>query len=425
MSAGAGPRARAVPAAVPPGWRHRAARRAVAALLAAGTLGGAACQAARDPSRQGTQPVMPAAAPLGPGEFRLTGAEMRRLRIEPVRERDIRPERLIEGRIAYDEEGVVPVFSPYAGARVLRVLAHAGDAVHRGDTLFELESAELLQAESGLLARADAVEKARAALGLARSAMARQRVLLRVRAASQRDLERSEAEEAHAAAELRSAEAALAAAQARLGVLGRSPPQVEALVAARHPNAVVAVTAPIDGTVVQRRLGPGQWLGAEAVEPAYTVADLSTMWLIGMVREADAAALQPGQRVEAVVDALPGRVFEARITRLASSIDPLTRRLEACAELQVPDGALKPGMRASLRVALGEARRAVSVPEGALLARGAEAAVWLVQGEDRIGLRRVRLGSRVGDEVEIVEGLTPGERIVTGGALFLDHAQTA
>jgi cobalt-zinc-cadmium efflux system membrane fusion protein len=131
--------------------------------------------------------------------------------------------------------------------------------------------------------------------------------------------------------------------------------------------------------------------------------------------------LRLGQSLEAVVDALPGRVFEARITRLATSLDPRTRRLEICAELQAPDGALKPGMQASLRIALGEVRRAVGVPVGALLGGGAEVAVWLALGEDRIRLRRVRLGTRLGDEVEIIEGLKPGERIVTGGALFLDR----
>jgi cobalt-zinc-cadmium efflux system membrane fusion protein len=405
--------------------RYRAQPWVLAALLTAGILGGAAYQFAGEQPRGDTRSIAAGTAGMAEGEFRLPEAEMRALRIEPVVERDFRPERLIEGRIAYDEEGVTPVLSPYNSARVLRAVAQAGDTVHRGDTLFEVESADLLRAESELLSRIDDAAKARVALNLARWNLARQSALLRARAASQRDLERAEADATSAATELRTSEAALATVRARLGVLGRSPQQIAEIEATRRPSAVVAVTAPIDGTVVQRRLGPGQWLGADTMEPAYTIADLSTVWLIGMARDADIPLLRLGQSLEAIVDALPGRVFEARITRLATNLDPRTRRLEICAELQAPDGALKPGMQASLRIALGEARRAVGVPAGALLGGGAEAAVWLAIGEDRIGLRRVRLGIRLGDEVEIVEGLKPGERIVTGGALFLGRPRMA
>jgi membrane fusion protein, heavy metal efflux system len=402
--------------------RYRAQPWGLAVLLTAGILGGPAYQFAGEQPRGDTRSI---AAGMADGEFRVPEAEMRALHIEPVVEHDFRLERLIEGRIAYDEESVTPVFSPYSGARVLRAVAQAGDTVHRGDTLFEVESADLLRAEGELLSRSDDAAKAHVAFDLARGNLARQSALLRARAASQRDLERAEADATGAATELRTTEAALATARARLGVLGRSPQQIAEIEATRRSSAVVAVTAPTDGTVVQRRLGPGQWLGADTTGPAYTIADLSTVWLIGMAREADIPLLRLGQSLEAAVDALPGRVFEARITRLATNLDPRTRRLEICAELQAPEGALKPGMQASLRVALGEARRAVGVPADALLGGGAEAAVWLALGEDRIGLRRVRLDIRLGDEVEIIEGLKPGERVVTGGALFLDRPRIA
>ncbi|MDO9713922.1 efflux RND transporter periplasmic adaptor subunit [Paracraurococcus lichenis] len=350
---------------------------------------------------------------------------MRSLRVEPALERDLRPERVIEGRIAFDEESLVPVLSPFGGARVLRAVAAAGDTVRRGDTLFEVESADLLQAESEALRCADTEAKARATLDLADATLARQRALLRARAASQRDLELAAKAVAHAGAELRTAEAALQAARARLAVLGLTTEQIATLERTRRPDAVAAVLAPADGTVVQRHLGVGQWLGAEAKVPAYTIADLSTVWLIGLAREADLALLQPGQAVQAIVDALPDRLFEARIARLASAIDAVTRRLEVCAELRSVDGALKPGMRASLRIALGDPRRAVIIPVAALLENGPEPAVWLVSGDDHIALRRVMPGIRLGDDVEILEGLRPGERIVTDGALFLDRHRLA
>ena len=185
------------------------------------------------------------------------------------------------------------------------------------------------------------------------------------------------------------------------------------------------MTAPIDGTVVQRHLGPGQWLGADTAEPAYTIADLSTVWLIGMAREADLPFLRLGQSLEVVVDALPGRRFKARITRLADAFNSRTRRLEVCAELQSAGGALKPGMQASLRITLAEAKPVIGVPASALLGVVERQPSGWFTGEDRIGLRQVRLGIRAGEEVEIVDGLRPGELIVTGGGLFLDRLRMA
>ena len=150
---------------------------------------------------------------------------MHALRIEPVLEREFRTERLIEGRITYDEESVTPVFSPYGRARVLRIVAHTGDTVRQGDTLFEVESVDLLQAEGELLSLADAVGKAQAALDFTRWNVARQHALLRAHAASRRDLEQAETDGTTAAADLRTAKA-LATARARLGVLGRNPQQI-------------------------------------------------------------------------------------------------------------------------------------------------------------------------------------------------------
>ena len=186
------------------------------------------------------------------------------------------------------------------------------------------------------------------------------------------------------------------------------------------------MTAPIDGTVVQRHLGPGQWLGADTAEPAYTIADLSTVWLIGIARGRRTSLFCTWARAWRSLSthcrAVTSRpALRAWPTRLTLGHDAW----RYVPELQSADGALKPGMQASLRITLAEAKPAIGVPASALLGRGGEAAVWLVLGGDRIGLRQVRLGIRVGEEVEIVDGLRPGERIVIGGALFLDRLRMA
>lgn len=358
---------------------------------------------------------------LPDGSFRVSDAEARMLRIEPVARRDFRPERIAEGRIAFNENRATPVYPPFAG-RVVRVVAQPGQAVAPGDVLFEIETTDLTQAASDLLAALDGVAKARTQAELAQRNEARQRELFAARAAARRDLEQAQAELANALADQRTAETVLAAARDRLRVFGRDSQAIAEIERTRRVNAVVPVLAPLAGTVVQRRVGPGQWLNAGGAEPVFVIADLSEKWLVAAVREVDVPLLREGQAVTVTVDALPDRSFPARIEHLASALDPASRRLAVRAAVQDADGLLRPEMFASFRIAVGEAASAVAVPAAALIHRGAEASVWEALDDTRFILRRVRTGLRADGSVQIVEGLSPVARVVTGGALFIDRA---
>ncbi|WP_149539540.1 efflux RND transporter periplasmic adaptor subunit [Siccirubricoccus phaeus] len=420
--AAAAPAAEGVREAVPeakPGTRRRLILGALLLLLAAGA--GYFYYAARQEAPLPASPAATVAEPLSQGEFRLSDHEMRALRIEPMQLHEFRAERLAEGRIAYNEDRSTPVFSPYNG-RVMRAQARLGDTVAAGDTLFEIETTDLAGAANDLLSAADAANKARATLDQARREEARQQSLFSARAASQRDVEQARVAAMTAASDLRSAEATLAAARDKLRVLGRSAEQVARIEATRMVQAQVPVTAPIGGTVVQRRVGPGQWLATGAGDPVYTIADLSTMWLVAAVREMDAPMIRTGQPVEVTVGALPGRTFDARITMVGAGLDPSSRRLTVRAEVQDPDHLLKPEMFATFRIAVGAGEQNVGVPVNAVIYRGAEASVWVALDGNRFILRRIRPGIRAGDMLEVTEGLKPGEKVVTGGALFIDRA---
>ena len=369
-------------------------------------------------------PKSPAATvtePLSQGEFRLSDSEMRALRIEEMQTRDFHAERVSEGRIAYNDDRETPVFSPYNG-RVVRAIPRLGDVVAAGDTLFEIETTDLAGAANDLLSAVDGANKARATLDQAKREEARQNSLFSARAASQRDVEQARVAAVGAVADLRSAEATLSAARDKLRVLGRSPDQIKQIEQTRMVNAIVPVTAPIGGTVTQRRIGPGQWLSTGAGDPVYTIADLSTVWLVAAVRELDAPLVQLGQQVAVSVGALPGRIFDARITTVGAGLDPTTRRLTVRAEVKDPDHLLKPEMFATFRIAVGAEQRAVGVPVNAMIFRGPDASVWVALDNNRFILRRIKPGIRSGDVVEVLEGLQPGERVVTGGALFIDRA---
>jgi membrane fusion protein, heavy metal efflux system len=393
---------------------------AVAVLLAAG--GGAYAWLRTGDQAQVLAAASPSQAePLSPGEFHLTDSEMRALRIEEVHPREFRAERIAEGRIAYNEDRSTPVFSPYSG-RVVRALARLGDQIRAGGTLLEIETNDLTGATNDLLSALDAANKARSTLEQALREEGRQTNLFSARAASQRDVEQARVASANAAADLRSSEAALAAARDKLRVLGRTFEQVRMIEVTRQVDAVVPVVAPIGGTVVQRRVGPGQWLSQGGSEPIFTIADLSTMWLVAAVREMDAPMIRLDQPVDVTVGALPGRHFEARVTSMGAGLDPATRRLTVRAEVQDPEHLLKPEMFATFRIALGQPQRSVAVPANAVIHRGPEASVWVALDGNRFILRRITPGIRSGDMLEVTEGLNDGERVVTGGALFIDRA---
>lgn len=359
--------------------------------------------------------------PMSPGEFQLSDAEMRTLRIEEVRPREFRAERVAEGRIAYNEDRSTPVFSPYSG-RVVRTLARLGDEIRAGEALLEIETTDVAAAANELLSALDADNKARSTLEQALREEGRQTSLFSARAASQRDVEQARVAAANAAADLRSAGASLAAARDKLRVLGRTQDHIRAIEATRQVDAVVPVASPIGGTVVKRRVGPGQWLTAGGAEPIFTIADLSNMWLVAAVREMDAPQIRLDQPVEVTVGALPGRTFEARIASMDAGLDSATRRMTVRAEVRDPDHLLKPEMFATFHIALGQPKRSVAVPANAVIHRGSEASVWVALDGNRFVLRRITVGIRAGDTLEVVEGLNDGERVVTGGALFIDRA---
>ncbi|MBI0536274.1 efflux RND transporter periplasmic adaptor subunit [Roseomonas sp. KE2513] len=358
---------------------------------------------------------------MADGSFKLSSTEAKLLRVEPVAARAFRPERVAEGRISFNEERSTPIFAPYTG-RVVRALAQPGQQVQAGDVLFEIETTDLTGAANDLLSALDAAGKARTQVDLFRRNETRQRDLFAAKAAARRDLEQAQADLANALSDQRTAEATLAAARDRLRVLGRDAASIAEIERTRHVNAVVAVTAPLAGTVVQRRIGPGQWLNAGGADPIYTIADLSQMWLVAGVREMDAPLVRVGQVVQVSVDALPGRSFEARIDNVASALDATTRRLTVRAAVQDPDHLLKPEMFASFRIAVGDANEAVAVPAGALIYRGATTSLWEALGDDRFIMRRVKTGLQSDGMVQVTEGLNPGARVVTGGALFIDRA---
>jgi cobalt-zinc-cadmium efflux system membrane fusion protein len=179
--------------------------------------------------------------------------------------------------------------------------------------------------------------------------------------------------------------------------------------------------------VTQRQVGVGQYINSAAngaSAPVYTIGDLSTVWLVANVREADASLVHVGTEAEVRVPAYPDRTFAARVSWVAASLDTTTHRLSVRADVGNSDGALKPGMFASFTLLVGAPRPAPAVPKSAIVYDGDTARVWVVSGTDTLASRVVRTGRTSGDQVEILDGLSAGDEIVTSGTLFIDRAAT-
>jgi cobalt-zinc-cadmium efflux system membrane fusion protein len=362
-----------------------------------------------------------------PGTFRPTKEQWAGLKIMPVESYTFRSEQITDGNIAINDDTTTPVFSPFSG-RVTRVIAKLGDAVKRGQPLMAVEASEVVQAQNDLLAALAALSTARSQLKLAESNEKRQHELYLAKSGALKDWLQSQAELTSAQNAVRSAETARAAAHNRLRILGKSAAEITALENSpdtQQMNPEAVVRAPIGGTVVQRQVGLGQYIASAtsgASNPVYSIGDLSTVWLIANVRETDARMVRVGQPVEVSVLAYPGRVFSARITWIAPSIDATTRRLPVRAEVENHDGALKPMMFASFSIITGVDVAAPAIPSSAVIYEGDKAHVWVVLDDGTVAARSIQVGRTSGGMVEVTQGLAAGERIIASGTLFIDRA---
>ncbi|MBO4221289.1 efflux RND transporter periplasmic adaptor subunit [Bradyrhizobium neotropicale] len=350
-----------------------------------------------------------------------TPAEWASLSLQPVSERAFRAEYVTEGKIGIDEDRSTPVFSPYTG-RITKLLARPGDSVVKGQPLFVIEAADTVQAQNDYISAMTGVNKAKSAVDLAQIQDDRAKNLFEGKAVPLKDYQQTQATLVQAQNDLRSAQTTLEAARNKLRILGFGDGDIDALRQKGGINPEITIFAPIGGTVVQRKAGPGQYVSSGASDPVYVIGDLSTVWLLAFVRESDAAKVAVGQDLTFSVMALPGRSLTARINYVAAAIDPTTRRLLVRATIDNADGALKPEMFANVTLYSPGDHPAVGVPKQALIYEGDQVRVWVAHPDKTIELRQVKPGITNGDLVEIVGNLRPGEQIVTKGSLFIDRA---
>jgi membrane fusion protein, heavy metal efflux system len=391
---------------------------ALVAVLGLATFGASRISAQHEKSSELTS-VMRRGLPL----YTPTSAEWVSLSVEPVSERVFRAEHVTEGKIAVNEESSTPIFSPYAG-RVTKLLVKPSDTVERGQPLFIVEATDTVQGLNDFVTALSTLNTTRSKLNLAEIVEKRANDLYAGKAVPLKDWQQSQADLTAAQNDVRSAETALEAAHNRLRILGRSEDQISTFQQTRQMSADTPIYSPIGGTVIQRKVGPGQFISSGASDPVFVIGDLSTVWLTAFVRETEASGVAVGQEIMFSLLALPGSEFKARIDYVAAAIDPSTRRLLVRATISNKDGAFKPEMFANVTIYSGGDRPGVGVPKQALIYEGEHVRLWVAHDDKSIELRDIETGLTNGDLVEIRTSLKAGEKIVTKGSLFIDRAAT-
>jgi cobalt-zinc-cadmium efflux system membrane fusion protein len=191
----------------------------------------------------------------------------------------------------------------------------------------------------------------------------------------------------------------------------------------------MTIYSPIAGTVIQRKVGPGQYINTSsqntsASDPTFIIGDLSTIWLVAYVRETEAPRVRVGQTLNFSVVAFPTRVFAGTITYVATSLDPSTRRLLVRATLENKDGLLRPEMFARVTIYTGEGENSLAVPSEAVIYDGKAAHVWVARSDRSVERREIKTGVSNGQIIQVIDGLREGEKVVSKGSLFVDRAAT-
>ncbi len=320
-------------------------------------------------------------------------------------EQEIRTTAVIE-----PNENRLAHISPRIPGRVVEVKAFLGDAVKTGHILAELDSLELGQAKAAYLT-------AQAHREVAQAHYQREERLFRQQISAEKEY-------LAARGEFLRADTQWKAARETLRLLGLRDREIEQLNwrGGKQPLSRFPLLAPFAGIVVEKHLTIGELLKPE--DQPYTIADLSALWVLLDIYEKDLNHIRLGAQARLVVDAYPGESFQGTITYVSDLLDKTTRTARARVEIANPDRRLKPGMFATATVAamIPHATEVLAIPAAAVHRVREQPVAFVQEAEGVFVPRRLKLGRAAGGYVEILEGLTEGELVVTEGGFYLKSA---
>lgn len=304
------------------------------------------------------------------------------------------------GKVEANADKIAHV-SPRISGKIVSVKSSLGDSVAAGQVLVTLDSVELGEA-------LNRYHQSKTKFTLAQSNMDRIKVLVDKKIAARKEILQAETDYKTAQTELHTDEE-------RLSLYGVS---VADLQGDNHKKPILPVRSPIGGIITEKHAIVGEL--SDPAKSLYTVADLSSVWVLVDIHEKDLAKVRRGQSATVIVGAFLDQKFRGRITYLADLVDEATRTVKARVEVPNPGRKLKPEMFATVELALAaDAPPVLAVPEEAVQEIDGKKVIFVAEKETEFEPRAVELGRASGGMVEVVSGLKEGERYAAKGAFTL------
>jgi cobalt-zinc-cadmium efflux system membrane fusion protein len=311
----------------------------------------------------------------------------------------------LTGAVAYNAFKTTPVISQVGGP-VSRILVLPGQHVNEGQSMLEVSSPDYSQLLDAYLKAADSFR-------LTDKNYARAQDLYQHHAIAERDLQQAESDRNQAQADLNAAEQGLK-------ILGIKNPED---LAKAPSSAQIPVLAPISGEVVERLVSPGQVIQAGQTQ-AFTISDMSTVWVLANVYQTDLAYVHDGDDVVVQTDAYPD-AFHGKISYVSPALDPNTRTLQARIVVDNKGEKLKRDMYCTVTVTAGTVSNAIAVPDAAVLRDDEnQPFVYAAVGANQFGRRTVDIGESQNGQTQITKGLSTGDKVVGNGSLFIQFANS-
>jgi cobalt-zinc-cadmium efflux system membrane fusion protein len=338
----------------------------------------------------------------------LSPSQLASIKIEPVGSYSFDVEKDAVGDIDYDGDLSVQVFPPYQGT-IIKTFAELGAQVQKDQPLYTIKSPDLIQAESTLIGAAATYE-------LTTKELARANDLYATNVGvPQKELEQ-------AISDQQTAEGALKAARDAVLVFGRTNAEIDPMIASRKIDPALVVRSPITGKITYKNAQPGFFVQPGNAPAPYSVADVGLKWMLANVPESESASYHLGQPVEVKVIAYPDRVFKGKVAKIYEAVDPNTHRVTIRSEIVDAKNQLRPGMLANFVIHVNGLLEATAMPaNGVVREPDGTMVAWVTANRRHFVQRVVTTGLRQGGRVQILDGLKPGELVVSDGAVFMSN----
>lgn len=381
-----------------------ARRTGCAVLLAAAAFGAAGCNSGESAGQMTSfsgKEAKNAEAEL----FTIPQEQMSHVQVVTVEPTKLARVLRLTGAVAYNAFNTTPVITEVGGP-VSRILVVPGERVKQGQPLLDVSSPDYSLLFATYL-------KARDTLRVADKNYLRAQDLYAHHAIAERDLLQAESDHIQAQADLN-------ASLLGLKILGIAKPED---LEKAPSSAEIPLLAPIGGEIVERDVAPGQLLQAGTTQ-AFIISNMSTVWVLANIYQSDMAQVKVGDEVTVQTDSYPDK-FHGKISFISPAVDPNTRTLQARIVVDNPGEKLKNNMYVVATVNAGVEQNAIAVPDASVLRNDEnQPFVYLATGSNQFARRSVEIGQSEAGKTQILKGLSPGDRVVGDGSLFLQFANS-